>query len=149
MISNFLTFLLDKNYYAFPVESIQEVLPYSEPVKIPCSSPYVEGIINSRESGIPVINLRKKFLLEQVEPNNKNLIIIVEIKSPTEENPNHISTFGGLCDSVQEVIEIDTSIICNPPKFGTEIPSEYVKGIIKKDDNFIMILDETKIFHEH
>lgn len=149
MISNFLTFLLDKNYYAFPVESIQEVLPYSEPVKIPCSSPYVEGIINSRESGIPVINLRKKFLLEQVEPNNKNLIIIVEIKSPTEENPNHISTFGGLCDSVQEVIEIDSSIISNPPKFGTEIPSEYVKGIIKKDDNFIMILDETKIFHEH
>lgn len=149
MISNFLTFLLDKNYYAFPVESIQEVLPYSEPVKIPCSSPYVEGIINSRESGIPVINLRKKFLLEQVKPNNKNLIIIVEIKSPTEENPNHISTFGGLCDSVQEVIEIDSSIISNPPKFGTEIPSEYVKGIIKKDDNFIMILDETKIFHEH
>lgn len=143
---NYLTFSLDNSLYAFPVDIIQEVLQYNEPVKIPCSSSYVKGIINSREKGIPVVDLRTKFKLSTIENYEKSLIIILEINKPTEENPNHILTFGAICDSVQEVLEIENSNISPAPKFGTDISAEYINGIIKKDENFIVILNENKIF---
>ena len=63
MTTQLLTFTLDNCLYAFKVFKVQEVLEYTRPVKIPCSSPYIEGLINSRGTGISVINLLKKFSL--------------------------------------------------------------------------------------
>lgn len=146
MTQQFLTFTLDNNLYAFKVFKVQEVLVYSNPVKIPCSSKYVEGLINSRNVGIPVIDLRKKFELESVEPSGDTRIIVVEVAKPTEENPDHITTFGAICDSVQEVLEVEEMEIEPAPKFGNNISSEFINGITKKDDSFIIILDEEKIF---
>lgn len=148
MTSQFLTFSLDNNFYAFKVFKVQEVLPYSRPVKIPCSSPYVEGLINSRDCGISVINLRQKFGLPQKSSDKNSRIIVVEVNKPTPEDPDHICTFGAVCDFVQEVLEVDEMAIEQAPKFGSTISSEYINGITKKDDNFIIILDEEKIFSQ-
>ncbi|MBQ0003449.1 MAG: chemotaxis protein CheW [Treponema sp.] len=146
MTTQLLTFTLNNNLYAFEVFKVQEVLEYTTPVKIPCSSPYVEGLINSRGTGISVINLRKKFSLPDSEPTKDTRIIVVEINKPTEENPDHICTFGAITDSVQEVLEINDKDIEPPPKFGNNISPEYISGLTKKDDKFIIILNEKIIF---
>lgn len=148
MTTQLLTFTLDNTLYAFKVFKVQEVLVYATPVKVPCSSPYVEGLINSRDTGIAVLNLRKKFDLPVTEPNADTRIIVVEIKRPTESDPNHICTFGAITDFVQEVLEVEDSEIEPAPKFGNNISSEFISGITKKDDQFIIILDEEKIFNE-
>lgn len=149
MTNQFLTFTLNDCLYAFKVFKVQEVLTYSAPVKIPCSSPYVEGLINSRDMGISVLNLRKKFKLPDVEPNKETRIIVVEVNKPREDEPDHICTFGAICDSVQEVLEVEEMDIEAPPKFGNNISSEFISGLTKKDDQFIIILDEEKIFSEN
>lgn len=148
MTNQFLTFTLDNCLYAFKVFKVQEVLVYSTPVKVPCASDYVEGLINSRDIGISVVNLRKKFKLPEINPDSETRIIVVEVSKPTDENPDHIVTFGAICDSVQEVLEVEEFEIEPPPKFGNNISPEFISGLVKKDENFIIILDEEKIFSD-
>ena len=71
MTKQFLTFRLDNNQYAVEVHKVQEVLEYKHITKIPCAANYVEGLISSRDRGISVINLRKKFGLEEIELNKE------------------------------------------------------------------------------
>ena len=148
MTKQFLTFRLDNNQYAVEVHKVQEVLEYKHITKIPCAANYVEGLISSRDRGISVINLRKKFGLEEIELNKECRIIVLEIalNGSVDENPDDIHIFGAIADSVQEVIEIEDIDIEAAPKFGNNISGEYIRGIGKKDNKFIIILDIDKVF---
>ena len=76
MAKQFLTFRLDNNQYAVEVNKVQEVLEYKHITRIPCAANYVEGLISSRDRGISVINLRKKFSLPNYEPDKETRIIV-------------------------------------------------------------------------
>ena len=145
MSRQFLSFVLDGALYAVEVAQVQEVLEYTQPVRLPCTIEYVEGLISSREQGISVVNLRKKFDLPTVEPSKKTRIIIIEI-AHTEDEETHIITFGAIADSVEEVIDLEEDTIEPAPKFGNNISGEYIRGIGKKDNKFIIILDIDKVF---
>ena len=146
MSEQYLSFTLQNSYYGINVRHIQEVLTYTPPVKGPCAVPYIEGLIDSRAEGITVINLRSKFHLKHVEPDKNTRIIILEIATPVPDQEDHISVFGAVADSVQEVIELSDEEIEPPPKFGNAISSEYISGLGKKDDKFIILLDPEKVF---
>ena len=148
MAKQFLTFRLDNNQYAVEVHKVQEVLEYKHITKIPCAANYVEGLISSRDRGISVINLRKKFGLEEIELNKECRIIVLEIalNGSIDENPDDIHIFGAIADSVQEVIEIEDIDIEAAPKFGNNISVNFISGIGKKDGEFIIILNIDSIF---
>ena len=148
MTKQYLTFSLNSKIYAINVFQVQEVLTYIEPTKLPCTSPHIEGLINSRNQGITVVNFRKKFALEDTEVTKFTRIIVLELPSPTSEDENHVTLFGAVADSVNEVIEIDDETIEPPPKFGNAISAEFITGICKKEDSFISILDIEKVFAE-
>ncbi|MBO7163560.1 MAG: chemotaxis protein CheW [Spirochaetaceae bacterium] len=145
MSRQFLSFVLDGALYAVEVAQVQEVLEYTQPVRLPCTIDYVEGLISSREQGISVVNLRKKFELKTVEPTKKTRIIIIEIVH-TENDVTSVVTFGAIADSVEEVIDLEEDTIEPAPKFGNNISGEYIRGIGKKDNKFIIILDIDKVF---
>ena len=150
MARQFLTFTLQNSLYAVEVTKVQEVLNYVEPVRLPCTSDYVEGIINSRGEGISAINLRRRLGLESSEVSKKTRIIVLEIKNfgRKEGDEELVSVYGAVADSVEEVLEIDEKTIEPAPKFGNSIPEEYISGIGKKDEKFIIILNIEKIFSE-
>ena len=138
MTKQYLTFSLDGKLYAIDVFKVQEVLTYVEPTKLPCTAPYIEGLINSRNQGITVVNFRKKFALEDTPVTKFTRIIVIELET----------LFGAVADSVNEVIEIEDESIECAPKFGNSISTEFIRGICKKDDSFISILDIEKVFAE-
>lgn len=142
MAKQYLTFVVDEVLYAVEVFQVQEVLGYSKPVKLPCSEPYIEGLINSRGHGISIVNLRIKFGLQEKEPDKLTKIVVLEIHNADKS----VTTFAAVADSVEEVIEIDDKTIECPPKFGNSISSEFIKGIGKKGERFLIILDVDKIF---
>jgi len=148
MTKQFLTFRLDNNQYAVEVHKVQEVLEYKHITKIPCAAVYVEGLISSRDRGISVINLRKKFGLPEIELTKDSRIIVLELALGTniDENPDEIHIFGAIADSVQEVIEIEDTDIEPAPKFGNNISVNFISGIGKKDGEFIIILNVDAIF---
>ncbi|MBR6565738.1 MAG: chemotaxis protein CheW [Spirochaetaceae bacterium] len=145
MSRQFLSFVLDGALYAVEVAQVQEVLEYTQPVRLPCTIDYVEGLISSREQGISVVNLRRKFNLSETEPTKKTRIIIIEI-THMENDEKTVTTFGAIADSVEEVIDLEEDTIEPAPKFGNNISGEYIRGIGKKDNKFIIILDIDKVF---
>ncbi len=151
MIHQFLTFSLNEKLYAIDVFHVQEVLTYRDATKLPCTAPYIEGLINSRNQGITVVNFRKRFSLPDSAPSKFTRIIVLELPSKTADadgEQSSITLFGAVADSVNEVIDIEDEIIEPPPKFGNAISAEFISGICKKDDTFISILNIEKIFAE-
>lgn len=148
MINQYLTFTLHNTLYAVPVAHVQEVLEYTVPEQMPCTVDCVEGLISSRGQGIQVVNLCKKFGLE-VSPVTKNTrIIVLELNTPMENDETHVTVFGAVADSVEEVMDVKNEELDAAPKFGNTISSEYISGVGKKGDAFVIILDVEKIFHQ-
>lgn len=148
MICQYLTFSLQETLYALPVLHVQEVLEYTEPERLPCAANYIEGLINSRGQGISVLNLCAKFGLTPSPVTKNTRIIVIEIHTPLENEPGRITVFGAVADSVEEVYDIDTDELDAPPKFGNKIPAEYIVGIGKKEEDFVIVLDSEKIFRQ-
>lgn len=141
MSNQFLTFKLESSQYAVEVCNVMEVLEYTHITKVPCAAVYMEGLINSRGRVISVVNLRKKFGMSEVPVTKDTRIIVMEIN--TGEN---IIAFGAIADSVQEVIDLEDEKIEASPKFGNSIAAQYIRGIGKRDETFIIILNVDQIF---
>ena len=139
--NQYLTFTLEGEQYAVSVLKVREVLEYTKITKIPRTAAYMKGVINLRGAGVPVIDLRTKFGMEELENTSGTSIIVMEINGQGEE-----LVLGALADSVQEVIEMEPSQIEKAPRFGTRLSTEFILGMGKKDDKFIIILDIDKIF---
>ena len=140
--NQYLTFTLDEEQYALSVLKVREVLEYTRITKIPKTAVYMKGVINLRGQGVPVIDLRSKFGLPEIENTKDTSIIVMEV----EGNGGGV-VLGALADSVQEVIELEPSQIEPAPRFGTRLATEFILGMGKKDEKFIIILDIDKIFN--
>ncbi len=145
MIQNYLTFTLDKLNYAVEISSVIEVLNFTTPTAIPCSDPYIEGLIYSREQGINVVNLRKRFNLPEKPIDKFTKVIVVEVAAtrPGETEP-HITLYGLVADTVHDVIQIDAESISSASK--TNIPEEFVTAEFKYEDKTFYILNFYKLF---
>lgn len=138
----FLTFTLADSHFAVEVTNVQEVLEFQHITRVPCAEPWMEGLISSRGQGISVVNLRRKFALDDREPDKNTRIIVMELRPSEDETV----IFGAIADSVQEVIEMQDEEIEPPPKFGNTIATRFIKGIGKRDGEFIIVLNPEQIF---
>lgn len=141
--NQYLTFTLDEEQYALSVLKVREVLEYTRITKIPKTADYMKGVINLRGQGVPVIDLRSKFGLPEIDNTKSTSIIVMEVQGAGGEGV----VLGALADSVQEVIELEPSQIEPAPRFGTRLATEFILGMGKKDEKFIIILDIDKIFN--
>ncbi|MEW6520355.1 MAG: chemotaxis protein CheW [Thermodesulfobacteriota bacterium] len=139
--SQYLTFKLDDEFFTVNVHSVREILEYVKITKMPDAPPFMRGIINVRGSIIPVIDLRRKFGIGETDARQTTRIIVLEIDR--EEGGLVI---GALADSVKEVIEMAVEQIEPPPDMGTRWKKDYISGVGKHNEEFIMVLDTRKLF---
>lgn len=139
-ISQFLTFTLEKEIYAVDVSMVKEVLEYTQITKVPRMPDFMRGVINLRGSVVPVIDLRLKFCMPEEEPTIDTSIVVTEITLNDE-----MVVMGVLTDSVNEVLEITEAQVDPPPRIGTKVDTDFIKGIGRKNDDFIIILNIEKI----
>jgi purine-binding chemotaxis protein CheW len=139
--NQFLTFTLDKELYAVEVVKVREVLEVKPVTKIPRMPDYMKGVINIRGNVVPVLSLRLKFAMEEIDYTKDTCIIVMDIASG-EGNV----TIGCLADSVQEVIDLDPEQIEPPPRIGTRVDASIIKGMGKREEEFLIILDTDKVF---
>ncbi len=140
-LSQYLTFKLDEEFFTVKVHNVREILEYVKITKMPDSPPFMRGIINVRGSVIPVIDLRQKFGMAGTVPKTSTRIIVLEVERETGS-----LVIGALADSVKEVIELPPDQIEPPPDMGTRWKKEYITGVGKYNDEFIMVLDINKVF---
>jgi purine-binding chemotaxis protein CheW len=139
--AQYLTFKLKEEVFAIEISKVREVLEYTALTKVPRTPDFMSGVINLRGNVVPVIDLNLKLGMPQTERTINTCIIIVEIAVSGET-----VVLGALTDSVQEVIEIEPENIEPVPKIGTNLNIEFLQGMGKKDDHFMMIFDIDKVF---
>jgi purine-binding chemotaxis protein CheW len=139
--TQYLTFKLDDEVYALDITKVREVLDVTTITKVPRTPEFMRGVINLRGSVVPVVDLRLKFGMKKTEKTVNTCINIVEV---TVDGDTII--LGALADSVQEVIELGSDSVEPAPKIGTRLRTEFIKGMARQNDRFIIILDIDKVF---
>ena len=139
----YLTFELDEEIFALSISKVREVLDYTSVTKVPQTPDFMRGVINLRGSVVPVVDLRLKFGLAKTEQTVNTCIIITEIDTGGET-----IVLGALADSVQEVLDLEPDQIEPAPRIGTRLRTEFIRGMGKRDEQFIIILDIDKIFSD-
>jgi purine-binding chemotaxis protein CheW len=137
----YLTFQLGEEVFGLDVSHVREILEFTTVTKVPKTPDYMRGVINLRGSVVPVLDMRLKFGLTRTEKTVNTCIIVVEVSFEDEH-----TIIGALVDSVQEVFELEPEQIEPAPKIGTQLKTEFIKGMGKKDDHFIIILNIDKVF---
>ena len=137
----YLTFTLEKALYALSINHVREVLEYVTITRMPRTPDYICGVINLRGHAVPVVDLKVKFGLGQTEKTINTCIIITEVNFEGDQ-----TVFGILSDSVREVYEMDAGQIEPPPNMGTAIRKDFIVGMGRSDEVFIIILDINKVF---
>lgn len=137
----YLTFKLGEEIFALDVSQVREVLDLSTITKVPQAPDFMKGVINVRGSVVPVVSMRLKFGMPETERTLETRIVVMEISMDGET-----TILGAQADSVKEVIELEPEQIEPPPRIGSRWRTEFIKGIGKRDGNFILILDIDRIF---
>ncbi len=139
--TQYLTYKLGEEIYALDISKVREVLDFTSATKVPRTPDFMRGVINLRGSVVPVVDLRLKFGMKATEKTVNTCVIITEV---TVDGDTTI--LGALADSVQEVIDLTQEDISAPPRIGTKLRTEFIRGMGKRDDKFIIILDIDKVF---
>ena len=137
----YLTFTLDGENFATQISRVREVLEYDQIAPVPRTPDYMLGVINLRGSVVPVMDMRLQFGVEATEPTVDTCIIIVEVQIDGEP-----LVLGALVDTVQEVIDLRAEELEPAPTLGTRVNTQFIQGMGKVDDHFVIVLDMEKVF---
>lgn len=140
-IDSYLSFKLGDEVFAANVGKVLNILEMTKITKVPKSPEYMKGVINLRGTVLPLIDTRIKFGMTPTEFSTNTCILVLDVD--LEGESVHV---GALVDSVQEVLEIDEKEMEPPPSIGNKYKSEFIVGMAKNGEEFIMVLNMDLIF---
>lgn len=140
-LNSYLSFRLDDETFATNVGSVLSILEMTRITKVPCSPAYLKGVINLRGEVLPVIDIRIRFGMSPAEISSNTCILVMEFTLDNQD-----VKVGVIVDSVSEVHEIEPEEILPAPTIASKYKSEFMEGVYKDGDAFIMLLNMEKIF---
>ena len=102
----YLTFTLAGEDYGIGILKIKEIIGMMPITTVPRTPDFVKGVINLRGKVIPVIDLRMRFAMDQIDYNERTCIIVVEIGHASDT-----VQIGIVVDAVSEVLNIKAADI--------------------------------------
>ena len=130
-----LVFKLGNEFYATDIMGVERILGYEEPTMLPDSPDFLFGVINYETNVLPIISLAKKFRINEGNIKDRKIIVV------KRDN----SKFGIAVDSVSEVQSISEEDIKNPESLSTLISKKYISGLVKRNNNIIILINLDKI----
>jgi purine-binding chemotaxis protein CheW len=135
----FLTFFLGEEEYAIEILKVQEIIGLMPITTVPRMPDYIRGVLNLRGKIVPVMNLRTRFGLPEIEDTDETCIIVIQ---------HDEYLMGVLVDKVSEVVDIVSENIEDVPSVGASEQSEYLAGIGKVEDSVKMIIEVHKVLFD-
>ncbi|RYY03677.1 MAG: chemotaxis protein CheW [Gammaproteobacteria bacterium] len=132
----FLTFRIGNENYGLELSQTREIIEYAGITQVPLMPNFLRGVINLRGEVVPVIDLAVRLGRKPIEVQRRTCIIVVELAN---NDQHHV--LGLLADAVSEVIEMDDENIEDAPSFGANIRAEFIQGIAKQGEEFVVLLD--------
>ncbi|MCK4873317.1 MAG: chemotaxis protein CheW [Phycisphaerales bacterium] len=131
------TFEVADEEYAVDILAVQEINRMMEITRVPQAPEEVKGVINLRGKIIPVVDIRRRFKIDERESTTDDRIIVVKVQG---------RVLGFIVDRVHEVLRISASIIEPPPAMISSVDSDFISGVSKLDDRLITLLDLERLF---
>ena len=132
----YLTFVLGGEVFALGILAIKEIIEYSDLTTVPMTPEYVRGVINLRGAVVPVLDLLVRFARQPSPVTKRTCIVIVEINAGGERHD-----IGLVVDAVNAVLDIPAGDIEPPPAYGASVRTEYIHGMAKVNNRFVILLD--------
>ena len=136
-----LTLRLEDELFAIEAESVREILDLVPVTEVPNASPFARGLINVRGRVVPLADLKVAFGMHRAEQDHDTRIVVIETEIEGEP-----TVVGILADKVYDVTDIEPAAIEEAPRVGMRWRPDYVRGIGKRQGNFIIIPDLGRIF---
>lgn len=134
--NEFLTFTLGDEEYGIDILKVQEIRGYKSVTSIANAPSFIKGVINLRGLIVPIIDMRIKFALDNIEYNQFTVVIIINVAG-------HI--LGVVVDSVSDVVLLRDEEIKEPPAFGSALDTRYILGMGVQNERMIILMDIEKL----
>lgn len=138
--NQFLTFQVLGKSMAIGIDDVKEIIEIGNMTRVPMSNSCIRGVINLRGNVVPVVDLGMRLRKRPVELDRRNCIVLVETHQQGEAQ-----VLGMLVDEVNEILEIEPQDMQKTPEFGTEILPEFIEYMGRSGENFIIVLDLTRV----
>jgi len=138
----YLIFTLGGESFAIGILAIKEIIEYGSLTEVPMMPEVVRGVINLRGAVVPVIDLAVRFGKPAATIGRRTCIVIIEITREDGQSQD----IGVLVDAVSEVIEIPARDIEPPPSFGSQIRTDFIRGVGRVNERFVLLLDIGRAF---
>jgi len=126
-----IVFRLADETYGIEVDKVRTIERMSPVTRVPKTPPFVKGVINLRGNVVPVIDLRGRFGLPEVEPDANTRIVIVNVAD---------MEVGFIVDSANDVIDLTEDMIEDPPEIVGGVKAKYLRGVAKLEDGRLLVL---------
>ena len=141
--TQFLSFTLGNEDYGVNILRVQEIRGWEKVRKIPNTPDYIKGVLNLRNTVVPIIDLRIRFGLDTVEYKPTTVIIVLSVE---KNDGSHV--MGVVVDAVSDVLNIDPDNIKDAPNFGAKINTKYMNGMVMVDDRMVILLNSDKLLDQ-
>ncbi len=136
------TFQLGEELYGVNIMDVKEIVRVQEIRAIPNAPTYVEGIFNLRSEIIPIISLHKRFHIKKLVTSEEDELlsgfVILDIDG---------MKLGIIIDRISRVVTIEEEQIQPPPQMFSGIGAEYIQGVVRQEDGYLIILDIRDLFN--
>jgi purine-binding chemotaxis protein CheW len=139
--AQFLTFSLGEEVFGMDIRTVREIIQVGPMTTVPLMPTFVRGIINLRGAVVPVIDLHVRFGRTPARVTKKTCIVIFDAQRGSER-----VELGLLVDAVSEVIDIAGQDIETPPDFGTAVRRDFIRGMGRVGQRFVIVLDPDRAF---
>jgi purine-binding chemotaxis protein CheW len=131
-----LTFVLGNETYGVDILRVQEIRGWSAVTKIPDAPPHVLGVLNLRGAIVPVVDLRKRFNLEQAEYTALTVVIVLLV-----QGTNGRRDVGVVVDGVSDVVDLSTAAVQPTPDLGSHTVTDHIRGLVSVAERMVVLLD--------
>ena len=140
--SQYLTFTLGDEVYAVDILQVREIRGWENVTRVPSAPGYVKGVINLRGSIVPIVDLRQRFSLLEIEYTPVTVVIVITVESNARKR-----NLGVVVDSVADVVNLSVDTMRTTPEFGSKISTEFISGLGTTGEQMIMILDIDRLLN--
>tara|TARA_R110000868_G_scaffold189695_1_gene432929 strand:+ start:117690 stop:118250 length:561 start_codon:yes stop_codon:yes gene_type:complete len=128
----YLTFMLAEELYGIDILKVQEIRGWSHATQIPNAPKFIRGVLNLRGSVVPILDVRRRFTMPEVEFTAQTVVIVVNVAN---------RTIGMIVDSVSDVVDLPIDELRPAPDFGSSIDSSFIQGLSPNGDDMVILIN--------